>query len=413
MVAPTRLTKVTDLQLVKLFNELHDDFHFSRIYVYFGGGASTLYQGAIDRADFEARSQLVCAIQAFMPNGQSRILFARGEYTADQNNVDVNRFINCRKSALFDEYWLGGDGFTVEQAQEIFRKFSAFRFLELGASDSGGSVVDLLTSHVEQLRELQLDFHQRQLAADEELRMRRAALEAESNESLSRTRQQLEDERAQLEQRRQELNDREPQHERRRLREDLTRNIGKILKGESGNIESKHRSHLFFLLAGALLISVSIALTIQYSVAGDAGQQQDAFRSFPFWITALKGFAAGAAGVALLWAGLSAMKKAEEAERAQSARLQRYSHDMDRASWVVETILQLSSTESAKVPDVWLESVCNGLFSSEPEKSSSSPDSLEALGALLDATARAKIGTNGFEFELDHRGAKKVASQVQ
>ncbi len=208
------------------------------------------------------------------------------------------------------------------------------------------------------------------------------------------------------------MHDREPQHERRRLREDLTKNIGKILTGESGNQEKAYRSHWFFMVSGTCLIVVSLIFTLQLALAPTSAQPSVADATFSFWMTAIKGFAAGAAGVAFLWAGLSGLKRAEEAERAQSLRLQRYSHDMDRASWVVETILQLSSTESAKVPDVWLESVCNDLFKSDPDKASATPDSLEALGALLDATARAKIGTNGFEFELERKDAKRVAKQA-
>jgi hypothetical protein len=193
----------------------------------------------------------------------------------------------------------------------------------------------------------------------------------------------------------------------------LIDNIGKILTGESGNKVNAFRSHWFFMASGTFLIFISLVFTLQLALAPSSAQPSVADATFSFWMTALKGFAAGAAGVAFLYAGLSGMKRSEEAERAQSLRLQRYSHDMDRASWVVETILQLSSTESAKVPDVWLESVCNDLFKSDPEKANSTPDSLEALGALLDATARAKIGTSGFEFELDRKDAKRLASQAR
>jgi hypothetical protein len=83
---------------------------------------------------------------------------------------------------------------------------------------------------------------------------------------------------------------------------------------------------------------------------------------------------------------------------------------MDRASWVVETILQMNSAEKSEVPDEWLEAVCRDLFVTTAQSREESRP-LDAFAALFDATAKARIGTNGLEFEIDRKGAKKLAQE--
>jgi hypothetical protein len=410
MVAPTRITKVTDLQLVKLFNELHDELRFLRVHVYFGGGTSTVYEGAIDRSNFESRSQFIQGIHAIMPNQSARVIFARGAYALDNNTIDVNRFQNNRISANFDEYWLGGDSFTVEQVQEISRKFRTYQYLDLTGSGADSSIVDVLASHVEQLRELQLDFHQQQLNVDDQLRQRRTELEAASDARLEEQRQYLEQDRAELERLRKELNDREPKHERRRLRENLTGDIKSLLQNPPQSaFLRKNYTYLSFVATGAFLIIISLFLTSDLARFLQAESSAYVVPNAAFIIQAIKSLAAGAGGGAFLWAGLNGMKKSEELARQIYDRLQRYSHDMDRASWIVETLLELNAVESAQVPDVWLEAVCSDLFVDAAGARSTQPDSLEALGALLDATARARVGTDGFQFELERPQARKLA----
>ncbi len=212
----------------------------------------------------------------------------------------------------------------------------------------------------------------------------------------------LQDEKAALESKRKELNDREPQHERRRLREHLTERLQTTIsqpRVETGIIE--RRSNYFYLGTG--LIFVIISAFFAY-IADDTLN----INSASFWAQTMKSVISGVAGAAFAWAGLSGLKTSATDTRKYEQNIQRYAFDMDRASWIVETILQMNSIEKSQLPDEWLEAVCQGLFISEDRKINET-SSLEAFSALFDATASAKIGTNGIEFEVDKKGAKKLA----
>jgi hypothetical protein len=132
--------------------------------------------------------------------------------------------------------------------------------------------------------------------------------------------------------------------------------------------------------------------------------------SAAFWARTAKSVASGAVGAAFAWAGLSGLKASAIALREHEKSVERYAFDMDRASWVVETLLQMNFVEQAEVPNEWLEAVCRDLFVTSGHKAEESR-SLEAFAALFDATAKARIGTNGIEFEVDRKGAKKLASE--
>ena len=130
-----------------------------------------------------------------------------------------------------------------------------------------------------------------------------------------------------------------------------------------------------------------------------------------FWTASLKSLVAGIAGAAFAWARLSGMKNSAKSSREYEQQIQRYAFDMDRASWIVETILQMNSSEISQIPDEWLEAVCRDLFSSSGKKTEET-NSLEAFAALFDATAKAKIGTSGIDFEIDRKGAKRIAAEA-
>jgi hypothetical protein len=71
----------------------------------------------------------------------------------------------------------------------------------------------------------------------------------------------------------------------------------------------------------------------------------------------------------------------------------------------------MNTSEKATVPDEWLENVCRDLFVNK-ERDSKEHRSLDAFAALFDATAKARIGTNGIEFEVDRKGARKLAHEA-
>ena len=85
--------------------------------------------------------------------------------------------------------------------------------------------------------------------------------------------------------------------------------------------------------------------------------------------------------------------------------------DIDRASFVIETLMEVGEKEKVDVPDAWVEGVCRNLFSDTGDGSSGKVSS-DAVTMLLEAISGAKIGPDGTEFSLDRRGARKLAKSA-
>ncbi|MDE2567523.1 MAG: hypothetical protein KGM93_01285 [Sphingomonadales bacterium] len=308
------------------------------------------------------------------------------------------------------------DNFSVQQIISIEKIFSSQRFDDAAFNkDSESELTAIVTAQLEQLRMLALDFSKRQLAAERRLeeayRKREDALQeriSTEEAKLSARRVDLdnhiEEERASIEAWRREINDREPQHERRSLREALTGEIKNYLNSPSSrSIYHEYITNALYVVVGIFFVVISIYLTVSYSASNQNSQ-------FITWSIVGKSLVAGIGGAAFLWAGLSGLKSTSRHASEYDREMRRYSFDMDRASWIVETILQMSTNESAQVPSEWLESVCRDLFKSLPGQVDETK-SLDALAALLDVTARAKIGTSGIDFEIDRKQAKRLAAE--
>ncbi|MDE2561523.1 MAG: hypothetical protein KGL48_04680 [Sphingomonadales bacterium] len=400
-----------------LAQQIRRDLEFQRIHVDYGGNATIAYTEEIDLDSIDEDTYSIQQINISDQNSRNTIIICRGKFDS-QNKLDLINFINFRSSAPFDEYMIFNqqDNFSVQQIISIEKIFSSQRFDDAAFNkDSESELTAIVTAQLEQLRMLALDFSKRQLAAERRLeeayRKREDALQeriSTEEAKLSARRVDLdnhiEEERASIEAWRREINDREPQHERRSLREALTGEIKNYLNSPSSrSIYHEYITNALYVVVGIFFVVISIYLTVSYSASNQNSQ-------FITWSIVGKSLVAGIGGAAFLWAGLSGLKSTSRHASEYDREMRRYSFDMDRASWIVETILQMSTNESAQVPSEWLESVCRDLFKSLPGQVDETK-SLDALAALLDVTARAKIGTSGIDFEIDRKQAKRLAAE--
>ena len=69
-------------------------------------------------------------------------------------------------------------------------------------------------------------------------------------------------------------------------------------------------------------------------------------------------------------------------------------NDIDRASFVIETILEVGEKENTEVPEAWVEGVCRNLFL---EKGGSGSGALPSnvVSMLLESVSGAKLGPEG------------------
>jgi len=319
--------------------------------------------------------------------------------------------MNFRKaSALYDEiglYPIAPDNGRPAIPVDLIRKFdgilSRYYAIEGDGSDRGLSEAgSLALNQIEDLRRLSLTMVEQQSVQRQQLEQDFFNRENELRAELSKEREAIEKERISLEAYRTEIDDREPVHARRALRLSVTNDIKEALsKPYKPFWRTEGKVFYTYIAIGLTLALLSLGIFI----SGNAGgHDDDQFRWFQFWEVLLKGLTTGAAGLAFIWSGLNAWKRSEEAKRSYEQALQRYAFDMDRASWIVETLIQMNRIEKSSIPREWLAGVCNDLFMNKHAEMAKNSEPLDNLSALLKASARAKVGSNGVEFELDRKG---------
>lgn len=414
-----RTRKLSDKTIVGLLRWLLNKFENSNAVIAYGGGISTRVSNEEELRTLPNKgTERIIEKFTFNPTDSTLtdvVTFARGVQTTSQPNINadpVSKFVYREESAFFDELaLLGRPNNQTYKALDDDLKISVVRELGKLAAPVGeidpvesGNFARVLDANLSELQRVTTDFLERSATErqrDEALFRKRMA---ELEKSYVQKQQELDRHKADLEKKREELNDREPQHERRRLRETLTRDLHQFVKEPPARaVQREWISNAAYIAIGFLFVAVSAILTLNYS---QLNATDLAFQ----WSTIAKSTGAGIAGAAFMWAGLAGLKHTASSAREFEQQVQRYAFDMDRASWVVETILQMSATEKAQVPDEWLQAVCRDLFSSGGKKSDDAR-SLESFAALFDATAKARIGTSGVEFEIDRKGAKRLAHE--
>ena len=109
----------------------------------------------------------------------------------------------------------------------------------------------------------------------------------------------------------------------------------------------------------------------------------------------------------LLFYLLTWLKRTHSEDVSAERELERYSYDIDRASWAIETILEAQAKETGEVPALWIEGVTRSLFARSAARDEDR-EALDALGSLLNVSAKAEIGPNGPRFEINRPGLRKL-----
>lgn len=249
-------------------------------------------------------------------------------------------------------------------------------------------------------RQAELDEYRRQLEREHAERLNELA------EQRKELKLGIEKERTELDELRKELDDRDYMHVRRQLREKITERIKTRLKEPFVSPRNQ--------LIGLSIVLLSVFTSTLLALFSYEAQQQltsSSPVSASFWTLMFKSLISGAGAVVFIVYAISWLRKTYIDNVAAERDLERYSLDMDRASWSIETLMELSKQDQATVPTAWVEGVCNGLFSSE--KPAEAPSSLQALGAIMGVAGEAEVGPEGAKIKLNRRGTKAVAKEVE
>ncbi|MFT6024773.1 MAG: hypothetical protein ACI9PY_002905 [Ascidiaceihabitans sp.] len=236
--------------------------------------------------------------------------------------------------------------------------------------------------------------------------------ESDLKSKLEAENQKLEIQKADIQTQQDEFDDREHKHVRRNLRSEIIKEVSNILDRPSGR---SYRN--FWPLFGIALSLVGIAglvflvLQSQAVIAGIYSENRPPPSATEIILAYAKMTLTSAAALGLLLYAVTWLRSLANQAREYENQLHRYSLDMTRASWTMETLMELSNDANETVSDLWLESVTKNLFDMEGGNRDDT-NSLQALGALLNVTSEAEIGPEGPRFRLNRRAAKKAASQA-
>jgi hypothetical protein len=366
-----------------------------------------------------SKSRIISSIKC-TPARYAHIVFQRWTTKFNQGNP-----VEQQASNWENELYLDFDISRPPDAEKViylWRSIENFRSRHvLSPAIAEGASSDLrklVAEQIAQLSDLQVQIVEkaessRQKSVDE-IEARRNQLEAEWNErrrelesAASARLSEVDRERKEFEAAKKELDDRGHMHARRELRTQITSTLKARLQRPGVSAQSS-RLRLWFVSAVLGGISISAGYAIYETVQLNRILVGASNASIYVVLAAIFRTTAPILLVtALLFYLLTWLKRTHTEDVNAERELERYSYDIDRASWAIETILEVQTKESGEVPSLWIEGVTRSLFTRATHKDEDR-DALDALGSLLNLSAKAEIGPNGPRFELGRSGLRRL-----
>jgi DNA-binding transcriptional MerR regulator len=259
----------------------------------------------------------------------------------------------------------------------------------------------LVTKMASQFDDRQSDLDKYRATLDDEHKTRMEELE----ETFKLRTAELTEKEKEIEDKRRELDDRDNVHVRRELRERITNQLKQRLKEPLvTKTPATVRNTVVILCVGASAFLFWFAFQSQQQI----GSTTDVIEK---WAIVLKTLFAGAGAAGFLVYAISWLRRVYMDDVQLERSLERYALDIDRASWSIETLIEMSKTEGAQVPAAWVDGACRDLFSQSSHRDD--PTALQALGALMDVAAGAEVGPEGARITLNRKGTRQVGRQAQ
>ncbi len=200
-------------------------------------------------------------------------------------------------------------------------------------------------------------------------------------------------------------------HARRGMRQDITKDLKSRLEKPAVSVEV-WRARLLVLIGGLLGIGALAGLTIWASLdLRQVFSQSSGIAPLALIIAATRVGLSAAAAVGLLAWLLNYQRQIASDDARVERDLERYRYDLDRASWTIETVLEIQGQEGRSIPEQWISGVTHNLFASS-EARGEGTNALEALGSLLNFSGKLELGPAGPKLELSKSGLKRLAKSA-
>lgn len=400
-----RINKTDDATVVSIFeriSKLWSETPANIYYSYIPG--VNLSPSDIDKKKLKGRFNFTDAkFSIKLPNEVNLTINFRRQIVAYQGSIVP--------SAKFDEFVLR---FGQNSGNWASRQAEAQQIFDIVGGSDADPTYDEASENSDAFRAVIDGFsatHRQMLETlDERIKLadeRRVKAEDEANEREEARREEHREALDLIEAERAKLSLQSHMAERRRLLESLTKTARE--QAAASQLPRGATAMRWGVFAASLAVSgVAGWLSFQSFAALSADSTHTAID----WILLSRGIigsvvAVGAAVYAAGW-----LKSFFEADAKAARDLQRFNYDLSRASWIIETVLEVQYEKKGEVPREWIEGVTHGLF--DRAQPGGAPDEgAQALGALLGFAGSASFGPEGARIDVGRSGARRLSKAIK
>ena len=428
-----RTARLTDGQIVDLLIAIRrEDIGFAEATIGFGSEVRQGINSDTNDAQLEqykGNRHAILSLDVNLGQNNVNIRFRRGT-CPDSDQPDSNR----QASPYYDEVFVCPSSGRRASPDVIIKCLDvvekALPGVPRALEENGQSVVDVLRAEMSALNEtyqnmlkdfaaekheFRTGFEEQRRIAEEERQTAKTRLAIEAERRQREFQKRMESEEAKLSQRRAELNAREQDLDNRQhmhVRRELRERIIEEFKRRSGApVVSKRatimRWTIFFLTLFAGIGLAGFGLWTFYLLVGAK------LESASYWVLVVRAAILSVGGVGLFLYAVQWLRSIYLDDVRTTRHYDSYRDDIDRASFAIETIMEISSEkEGVTAPDTWIEGVCRNLFRSDVGDRVDEGQQADAFIELLRSISSASVGPNGAEVTLDRRGGRRLAKTI-
>lgn len=282
---------------------------------------------------------------------------------------------------------------------------------EPNKNDNPSEAHGFILSKLESLNvDIQASVHKRMEILEQDFIQRTKVLEEKFNTKEESLKQRYSSKEAALVKKEKELDSRSNTHARRDLRKDLTISVKDQIENFKLTTTSNRQFFGIHFTFISLLI-ISFSGVFYYSYQSYLYFQSENFdpKNFGYLLSIVK-----SVGLTLLFSTtvvfylkwmIAWFNKLSEEE----LRLRRFQLDIDRSSWIVETVLESISQHKQHIPNELIMKFTSNLFESIEKTDEDQAHPVDALAsAILGSSANVKIRVGDNEMMLDRRSLKNL-----
>jgi hypothetical protein len=379
--------RLNDRQIVKMMNSIGESFGTARLDYLFAGVSLDIDE--FEEALGKKKSFAINAANLTTTGGKFIVRYRRGKSAVNGNGQPV---VDQRiSSPYFDEVIVtpgkGGNTNTeppsATDVHGLSQLIEAHIILKSANANDGlaGNAIDVLQAQLADISSLYTTMVEQSQAERSAFAKERAAIAKEAHDETQAKKAEyeayIESEEARIKKleeevraKQKELDDRDHMHVRRQLRESITTEIedrvaGSLLPKETNKLNIAICTGSLLIACVAGYFAISSFTSFDSLITAAEGQTNESTNSnFQTWLIAefLRGSLSSFACIGFLVYTVSWLRRTYLANVKAAQDLQKYSLDINRASWTIETIMEMTTKEGRVLPDRWIDGACHGLF---------------------------------------------------